>query len=150
MISDREIYYGIAMINLFENSTKKLSIQKYSNESLSFYKLNLNSVILIKHSTARITPWSFSLTLKDKVLLSEINDEFKDVYLNLVCGYNGVAVITLEEVLKISDFESNNPSRITVKSFKKESFEVSGKKTKLKYKVSKTKPWDRFADLLQI
>jgi len=148
MLSDREIYYGIALISLFENSSKKLSIYKSNKESLSLYEIGSNSNLFIKHSTSRITPWSFSLTIKDKVIISEILDKSQEVYLNLVCGYSGVAVISSQEVMQITDFESNNPSRISIKSFKKESYEVSGKKGKLKHKVSKTKPWDRFQNLL--
>jgi hypothetical protein len=57
--------------------------------------------LLIKHSTARITPWNFSFTKEHLVELHALRSETKVCFVALVCGEDGFVCVRDVDLVNI-------------------------------------------------
>lgn len=126
-------YYGSALVRIIQDY-KTVSIKLYSGNNC--YLVNNKSCIYFKHSTKRITPWSFTFTPKN---IKEIVGVWKSVpntYIVLICSDNGICCLKFDElskIIRIGDFENSKCVRIS--RFPREKYSVSGSDGELRYKI---------------
>lgn len=143
MRKDKDIYLSLGLGSLLQNYDKPLTIKKMYADNDSAYTINVSKGLLIKYSTVRTSPWSFNFNLADKLIINEFEKNFDFYYVCLVCGINSVGVINQQEVNVLIDINDIDNSRITLKTFTGGSLGVTGSLGKLKYKISKSKSWER-------
>lgn len=130
-----EFYHGVALCKIIHNAAYA-TIKLYSENSNSSYVVNNNIGIFIKYSTKRMSPWQFTFTSKHIDELFGMIQNFKAVYLVLVCKDNGIVCLTPEESRILLNNAHAKPQGLLVTRKPREKFRVScGKYEKLKYKI---------------
>ena len=142
MVDDFEKFHSVALHSLVNAFDDGLLIKKMPF-SRSAYVVNEGTGLYIKHASARLSPWNFSLREMDYLALRELQDVTKKIYVNLVCGFVGVVTLSLDEVLKLTDFFNNPESncRVTVRTKRGGSWDISGNAGELERMKLKTDPW---------
>ena len=140
MIDEFQSYYGIILYSLFRNNLSSLTIKSVVNYKNGFI-INSNKGLILKHSTARLSPWNFSFGDSDKSLIADFKNEAMDYIVAFACGFSGVCVIHQKE-LKILIGEGFSPSsRVTIRTVNRGSWDVSGNAAKLRRMKPKSDPW---------
>ena len=142
MVDDFEKFHGVALQSLVSSFDAAVLIKKTSF-SRSAYLINKSTGLYIKHASARLTPWNFSFREMDYLALRELQDRTQQIYVYLVCGFVGAVALSLDEVLEVTDFFTNPESncRITVRTKRGGSWDISGNAGELKRMKFKTDPW---------
>ena len=146
MTHEFERYYGIVFTSLFEE-VSDVRIKKISDND-SAYVLNNRLGLYIKHTTARISPWSFSFRTNDFAVIDQLELETTDIAFGLVCGFHGVCLISSQDLKVAGGVFQGDALRITVRTMRGGSWKISGTAGELSTTRSKTKPWERFQDYL--
>ena len=146
MTHEFERYYGIVFTSLFEE-VSEVRIKKISDND-SAYVLNNRLGLYIKHTTARISPWSYSFRTSDFAVIDQLELETTEIAFGLVCGFHGVCLISSQDLKVAGGVFQGDALRITVRTMRGGSWKVSGTAGELSTTRSKTKPWERFQDFL--
>jgi hypothetical protein len=141
-----ERYYGIVFTSLFEE-VSDVRLKKISDND-SAYVLNNRLGLYIKHTTARISPWSYSFRTNDFAVIDQLELETTEIAFGLVCGFHGVCLISSQDLKVAGGVFQGDALRITVRTMRGGSWKVSGTAGELSTTRSKTKPWERFQDFL--
>ena len=98
-----------------------------------FFLLNKYLTVLVKYSTRGRSPWGFTFTSDEQILLKQKASEFK-IVLALVCGSDGVAAVTYDSYLSVA---AHRDSAVHVSCYRLhgEHYEVNGPDGKLAGKV---------------
>lgn len=138
MIKDFEIYHGVVFARLFGASTIPIYAASYPSSSNSSYFLkgNANSTgVYIKYSTKRLSPWRFTFLKEHQDEMNKIKTEHTELFLVLVCGHNGVVVISHKELKSILDHNHKPVEWVSVSRGKRQMYTVKGKDGVLDFKV---------------
>ena len=146
MTYEFERYYGTVFTSLFEE-VSDVRIKKISNND-SAYILNESLGLYIKHATARISPWSYSFRANDFAVIDQLGINTHEIAFGLVCGFQGICLISSDDLKVAGGVFQGDPLRITVRTMRGGSWKVSGTAGDLSTTRSKTKPWERFQDYL--
>ena len=146
MTQEFERYYGIVFTSLFDE-VSKVGVHRFK-ENDSSYILNGTLGLYIKHATARVSPWNYSFRTTDFQILNEMEREVKEIAFALVCGFQGVCLISTSDIETAGGLLKGEPIRVTVRTVRGGSWRVSGSSGTLSTTRSKTKPWERFESFL--
>ncbi len=142
MIDDFEKYHSLAIYSLVQKNNIDIKVKKM-DFSKSAFLINECTGLYIKHSSARLSPWNFGFRGMDYLVLSELKSEAKNNYVALVCGFMGIAVLSFEELNKLTglfdDPEKN--CRVTVRTKRGGSWDIDGNVGELDRMKHKTDPW---------
>lgn len=132
MISESDYYHGAVLRKIIGSSDYPLTIAKCDNHGrLNSYSINGRMAIYIKHSTKRLTPWSFSFTVDHLRELAQLRASFESVWLILVCGSDGVVCLTLNEFVSISGARPGGVASLRVDRLRRSMYRVYGNESKL-------------------
>lgn len=137
MIKEFEFYHGAVLVTLLHGSDQSISIDLFPSESNASYIVNKNIGLFIKHSTKRMSPWSFSFTQKHQDEILEMKNKLGEVFLLLVCGEDGIVVLNFNESKKILNDAHDPVEWVSVSRNKKAMYAVKGSDGSLGYKISK-------------
>lgn len=101
MIKKYEFYHGVVFSKIIHYRNCNISIKPYPSETNASYVLNDTIGIYVKHSTKRLSPWSFSFQKKHQDEILEMKANLEEVFLLLVCGEDGVVTLSFEEIKRI-------------------------------------------------
>lgn len=134
MIREFEFYHGVVLSRLVHGNVP-VQIYPFPTTSNASYVLNGAVGLYIKHSAKRLTPWRFSFQQEHQNEIQKMKDKFEDVFLALVCGDDGVVILSYQELKKILDEQHEETEWISVSRRTREKYTVSGSDGKLKYKI---------------
>jgi hypothetical protein len=137
-IKKQEFYEGAALHRLA--CTGKITSISYE---VPFFLLNKELSILLKYSTRTRSPWGFTFTPDEQILLQEEARELK-LIIALICGSDGVAAFTFDSYLQIAA-QRNSALHIACYRRYGEHYEVNGPDGKLSGKVSPSN-WRRILE----
>ena len=142
MIDDYERYQSLALYSLIGSSPSGLSIKKF-DFSKSAFELNGTHGLYIKHASARLTPWNFGFRQTDYLVMTEIESKTKSLVIALVCGFEGLVVLSKSELLTLTNFYEipDENCRVTVRTKHGGSWDISGNAGNLPRMKLKTAPW---------
>jgi hypothetical protein len=138
-IKKQEFYEGAALHRLACTGT----ITSISYEA-PFFLLNQGLSVLLKYSTRPRSPWGFTFTAEEQILLHEKAGELK-LIVALVCGADGVAAFTFDSYLTIA---APRTSALHIACYRQfgEHYEINGPDGKLRGKISPSN-WHRILEL---
>lgn len=137
-IKKQEFYEGAAL-HLLARTGGITSI----HYKAPFFVLNNQLLVLLKYSTKGRSPWGFTFTTDEQMLLQRRASEFKTV-IGLICGADGVAGFTYETYSKIAT-PRNSAIHIACYRQHGEYYEVNGPDGKLNGKVAPSN-WQRILE----
>jgi hypothetical protein len=138
-IKKQEFYEGAALHRLA--CTGKITSIRYE---APFFLLNEGLPVLLKYSTRPRSPWGFTFTTEEQILLQEKARDLK-LIIALVCGADGVAAFTFDSYVTIAA-PRNSALHIACYRHYGEHYEVNGPDGKLKGRVSPSN-WRRILEL---
>lgn len=135
---------GIKKQEFYEGAALHLLVRNGGIESIRYepplFVLNNQILVLLKYSTKGRSPWGFTFTRDEQILLQSRASERK-VVIGLVCGADGVASFTYEAYVKVA---AQRITPIHIACYRKhgEHYEVNGPDGTLDKKVAPSN-WPR-------
>jgi hypothetical protein len=136
MISNNSKYYGAVFVSMVDFYNDSLGIRRIVDDKSGFYILNDKLPILLKYSTKRTNPWSFSFDLEVLTQIETLVNKYGQCLVILICGIDGIISLDYSEFAEIINIGSNESKRIGVSRKLKEMYSVLGSDGVLKRKVS--------------
>lgn len=138
MIPEYKLYHGVVLSELIDIATEDIVIGELREEGrLSSYILNRRIGLHVKHSASRLPPWQFTITKSNVLELTELSGVYPYVFIALVCGPDGVAVLSTKEIVSIIDWEATDQGWIRVDRSRKQRYSISGNRGNLSRKKPK-------------
>ncbi len=127
-------FHGTALVRLAQD-TRTYGIKRYSGNN--GYLVNDVAYIYLKHSSKRLTPWSFTFLPEHIKEIAEARKRIKkNIYIVLICGTDGICCLDfneLSQVILIGD--SSGIKQIRISRSRGEKYGVSGSDGKLNHKI---------------
>ncbi len=128
-----DFFHGAVFSRIIGNSPS--CIKRYGGNNSS-YIINDRASIYIKYSQKRISPWIFSFAKTHIEEVDRLKNEFKNIFIVLVCNDNGICCLNHHEFYTVISVESNFfPKWIKARRQKGEKYGVTGSDGKLTYKI---------------
>lgn len=151
-------FHGYALAEFLDNKFQANSrnrnvflIDRIHTSMNYLYSIDGNKCgLFFKHSKAVRSPWQFTFGADHIQYIKEFSQpkHFEKVYVVLICGFQAVCILTIEELMKIVDFKSDSTQSVRVKTFHKSSLHVSGSSGKINNTFSKTFPFEKVYEFL--
>jgi len=131
MLKQSDFFHGVLLSKLLDHD--ELNVKKHPY--FSAYIIN-NKAYYIKYSSNRISPWSFSFSETHIKELVDLSNQFKEVFVALICNEDGICCLNLQEFKTVIAIENINfPKWIKAIRQKREKYLVTGSDGKLTYKI---------------
>ena len=129
-IQKQEFYEGAALHQLIRGSSGLTSIL----HAPPFFILGGNLQVLLKYSTAKRSPWGFTFTPPEQVLLQRRALEMSLV-IGLICGADGVAALPYAAFARVAQVK-NAALHVSCRRSHRQHFEIGGPDGVLPSKVA--------------
>lgn len=136
MIKEYESYHGRVLSHLLHAASEDVTLRALTEYGNGAYLINQSTVLYIKYSSKRLTPWNFSFNYAHHVDILSLHKQFGKVVLALVCGSDGIATIDLEEFQHLLGAPSEKGGWITCSRKHREMYAVKGSAGELGSKIS--------------
>lgn len=135
MIHEFEFYHGAVLTKIALDGHDS-DIKSYNSPSRSSYVINNKIGLYIKHSTNRLTPWSFSFAREHQTEIQEMSEAFDNVFIALVCGKDGIVCLSFKELKYVLDDEHNDHEWVRVSRRPREKYTIKGSDGKMRFKIA--------------
>ncbi len=137
MNKEFEFYHGVVFTKLLHQANLDFNLKLYSETSNASYVINNQIGLYIKHSTKRITPWTFNMQTEHKEEFNKMIENLKDVFLVLVCGDDGIVTLRSNDLWTIINKDIQG-EWISIARTPRKEYSVKGPKGVLDHKVGKS------------
>jgi hypothetical protein len=136
MIREYEFYHGAVLKRLVQSDSRITLQQFVSDHSYgAAYIVNGNIGLYIKHSTGRLSPWSFTFSPDHQADIDAMYKRFGEVFICLVCKDDGVVCLDYLQLKSVLDERFTTTEWVRVARHKREKYSVSGSDGKLRVKI---------------
>lgn len=137
MISDTARYHGSFLALLLDKVEGPLSIEKLRRAGIGHYLINRRIPIAIKMSSKRKGPWTFNFTRAHQKTHEKLFEEHGELFVCLVCGRDGIAGLSMQEMRTVLDDNFEEQESISVRRRLKTMYQVVGRDGELRGRVSR-------------
>ncbi len=126
-------FHGSALVRLVRDK-RTIGLKLYSGNN--GYLVNNIACIYLKHSSKRLTPWTFTFLPEHIKEITEIRKKLQNIYIVLICSDDGICCLNFKELSQlifVGDF--NKSKHIRISRSPREKYEVSGSDGDLNYKI---------------
>lgn len=135
MIREYEFYHGAVLKRLLQGDNCVILRQFTDGHSYgAAYVVNNDTGLYIKHSTSRLSPWTFTFSQDHQTDIDTMYKEFGEVFVCLVCRDDGIVCLSYTQLKGVLD-ENFTTEWIRVARRKREKYMVSGSDGKLRVKI---------------
>ncbi len=135
MIKEYEKFHGTVFTRLLHGSGVKVAIGNYPSKGNSSYIVDGKIGLYIKHSTKRMSPWSFTFQKVHQDEILEMKNKYGEVYTALVCHDDGIVCLNFEELKMVLDDTHGEAEWIRISRRPRQKYTVNGSDGKLKFKI---------------
>lgn len=130
---DYTFFHGSALVRLIQDlQTHSIELHKGNH----CYLVNSKSCIYLKHSTKRLSPWSFTFLPEHLLELTQIQDYTTPLFVILICNDDGICCLNYQEVSQLIMVGNMHQTKsIRVARSPRQKYSVSGTDGKLSYKI---------------
>lgn len=143
MISDTARYHGSFFVMLLESVRGPVTIQRFDAIGAGYYLLDESVPIYLKLSTKRKGPWAFTFFRSHQEAQQKLIDEFGHCYTCLICGRDGVAGLSVDELRQVLDSNFEEQESVTVRRRLKSMYQIKGRDGVLDGRVSRRSIFDK-------
>lgn len=136
MTKEFELYHGAVFTRIVHGAGRMVSLEPFPSRSNASYVLNGVVGLYIKHSTKRVSPWSYTFLRAHQDEIAKMHVAFGEVFTALVCRDDGIALLNFEELKQILDSNHDESEWVRVVRSRRRQYEVSGSNGELQFKVS--------------
>lgn len=142
-VTDQDIYQGVLMITVLkdlDNLGFKKSVRFQtgtSKNSILIKTPNKEFIgIYIKYTKKPRSPWNFNFVKEHQEEIDILNDSCKECFVAFVCGTDGIALISYDELKQLLDDNFEQSERIGIKRKPKGNYWLKGRDGKLEKSVT--------------
>jgi hypothetical protein len=125
VIREIERSHGVVLARLIRGSRNALAAVTVTSVGRSSYVVGGLVGLYVKHSTSRLTPWSFSFQRDHQLELQSLSEHCGAVFVILVCGSDGIVCISAAELARIFDSEHQPVEWVKASRRKREKYLVT-------------------------
>jgi hypothetical protein len=125
-------FHGSALVRLIQEN-RITSIKSLSKDT---YTINGDTCLFFKHSTKRLSPWSFTFLPSHINHIHKIYKKYDKVFIILICNDDGVCCLNFDEfsrIIFVGDF--NKAKHLSISRTPRQKYTVSGADGRLDYKI---------------
>lgn len=138
MVPEYKLYHGAVLAELIDIADCDITIGEMKEDGrLSSYTLNNSIGLHVKHSTARLAPWQFTITKANLSEWAKLTETFRQVYIVLVCHLDGIVALSISEIAIVIEAGVSQQAWVRVDRSRGQWYKVSGSGGNLPYKKSK-------------
>ena len=137
MISDTARYHGSFFTLLIDRLDSPVSISKLSQEGVGNYLIDGRVPVALKMSLKRRGPWTFNFMRSHQEAHERLASEYGSLYVGLICGRDGIAGLSMEELRTVLNDEFEEQESILVRRRLKTMYQVTGRDGVLRGRVSR-------------
>ena len=135
MIKEYENYHGCVLSRLLHATSEEVTYKSLTEYGNLAYLVNQTTVLYIKYSTKRLSPWSFSFTNAHHHDILTLHKQFGRVVTVLVCNDDGLVAINFEELQHLLGAPSEKGVSISCWRKPREMYTVKGTAGELATKI---------------
>ena len=143
MISDTARYHGSFFTLLIDRLETPVSVSKVPKAGGGHYLINGRVPVGLKMSSKRKGPWVFNFLRSHQETHERIFNEYGTFLLGLICGRDGIAGLSMEELRTVLDNEFEEQKSISVRRRLKTMYQVTGRDGVLRGRVSRYAIFDK-------
>lgn len=131
MISELDRYQGVVLrqILVAHRDAVRVGVADFSGR-IDAFRVE-RAAFQIKHSSKRLSPWRFTYLPENFVELGELRRAFDPVWVFLVCGQDGIAGISLDELTSVTQATERGAAWLRVSRSRNSMFHVRGARGEL-------------------
>jgi len=134
-----DLYHGAALNQLVKDPEEHTSIDKPDSPTQSVYIINHNICLYVKYSQGD-GPWQFNFHPEHQEEIRHYHRRYPDrTFLVLVCGTDGICVITYDEFVSCVDVNFREQESITVNRPARGQYWVRGARGRLQHSVPRSR-----------
>lgn len=133
-----ERFHGLVLGRIVRDARPSITIGSFKSEDKSTYVLNNCLGLYIKYSSKRLSPWQFSFQKPHLEEIESLNRTFGQVCVSLVCGNDGVTVLTYQELRAVLDKQGEQSGWVSVRRKRSGMYDVHGSDGKLRFKIAQS------------
>jgi hypothetical protein len=130
-----EMHHGLAFARLCRWSKDQPVTIRAHNNGRSSYVLDECLGLYLKYSTNRMSPWQFSFSAEQQGEIAGLRREFEQVFLVLVCGFDGIASLPWEKFKRLLDDDFKPMEWIKASRKSGEQYTLTGSDVVASFKV---------------
>lgn len=137
-VREYERYHGIVLTRIVTDASQPIAFVPHPSNDKASYAIDGKMGLYIKYSSKRLSPWRFSFLKAHQEAIETLNKMYGQVCVALVCGIDGVAVLTHRELKQVLDEQFDPIESISVKRKRAGMYDVSGSNGKLRFKIAQS------------
>jgi hypothetical protein len=136
MSDEYEFYQGLVLRQLVVESETSIILTPFSrNGRLNAFAVNGKIGVFIKHSSKRMSPWSFTFSLDHVSDLLDLEGALFDSFVVFVCGDDGIVTLSAAQLHQIFSFEESEHAWVRIERRPRSQYGVTGNRAELPNKV---------------
>ena len=143
MISESARYHGSFFALLLDRLSVPVSLRKIPNLGSGYYLINESIPVCLKFSSKRKGPWTFNFLRSHKEVQENLFQSYGELFICLICGKDGVAGLSMQELRKLLDDNFEEQGYISVRRRLRTMYQVTGRDGVLDSRVSRQSVFDK-------
>jgi hypothetical protein len=135
MLRDFEFIHGVVFSKLIHGAGAEVRLSLFSNAFNAGYVLNGQTGLYIKHSSNRMTPWSFSFQPEHMRQICEMKERLTRVFTVLICNDDGIVCLNDIELENVANPAGAQYKWVRVARRPRKMYTVTGTDGELDLKV---------------
>lgn len=148
MISDTARYHGSFFVLLFEKLEAPVTVERISVLGAGYYLLGGRIPVYLKISSKRAGPWLFNFFRSHQEAQKNLFQEYGQCFTCLICGKDGVAGLSMEELRQVLDNDFEEQEAISVRRRLNTMYQIKGRNGVLESRVSRLSIFDKLQQAL--
>lgn len=137
MIKDFELYHGAVLSRIVHFHNQENALRRFHEDNNASYVINKTTGIYVKFSKKRMSPWMFTFKHIHIREILEMQCDLENVFIVLVCGMDGFACLSFQELKSVLDESHEEVEWVSVSRGAREMYSVKGRDGKLTFKIGK-------------
>jgi hypothetical protein len=133
MIREFEQYHGVVLRDIVVRASGPITISARDEVGrINSFSLNGEVGLHIKHCSNRLAPWAYTFTSENFAEIEWLAAQVRSLWIALVCGWNGVVSLSLDEFLALTNSDDGRTRFIRIDRDRRTMYRVFGNAGKLK------------------
>ena len=138
MITDAARYYGAVFSFIIDRSAGSVALRRIFDDCVGFYLVDERLPLLIKYSTRRKGPWSFTFHHDHQEKQQMLYERHGECIVALVCGKDGIVALQHADFRTVLDEFFEPQEAVTVRRRHNQMYQVKGRDGQLSRRLSRS------------
>jgi hypothetical protein len=137
VFDEYEKYQSVVLRHIVLGKAGGVHLASYREDGrIATFILDRKIGLHIKHSTKRLSPWSFTFNSEHLHELQTLRRIHHTSFVAFVCGYDGWAALNVADLIPLLNFKETDQAWIRIARQRRSLYAVSGNGGELHYKIS--------------